>query len=149
MLQEVTNHAIPSVFPSLPSSTIKRFKECPSHLTFLLAFVPHPPMSGEEALLKVITVLDQLLQLEHSGKLDPRLSWRQNCQIIFIWTECKLHRGDDVLHKVWRLSVQTIPVPLIVLKHSEDPDLVLPGIICCAVQGSTRLWMMSQSESRQ
>ncbi|PHT46834.1 hypothetical protein CQW23_15992 [Capsicum baccatum] len=28
--------------------------------------------SGEEALMKVITLLDQLLQLEHSGKLDPR-----------------------------------------------------------------------------
>lgn len=80
----------------------KRFKECPSHLTFSFslrapssngAFTPAlksycfkltclanaslpsiiTVQSGEEALLKVITVLDQLLQLEHSGKLDPRV----------------------------------------------------------------------------
>ncbi|KAM7459980.1 hypothetical protein LguiA_036056 [Lonicera macranthoides] len=73
MLQEVTNHAIPSVFPHLHLQLESGLRSALRTLLLLLAFVPHPTMSGEEALLKVITVLDQLLQLEHSGKLDPRV----------------------------------------------------------------------------
>lgn len=54
MLQEVTNHAIPSVFPNLHLQLESGFRSALRTLLLLLAFVPHPPMVHSLPPLRVI-----------------------------------------------------------------------------------------------
>lgn len=54
MLQEVTNHAIPSVFPHLHLQLESGLRSALRTLLLLLAFVPHPPMVHSLPPLRVI-----------------------------------------------------------------------------------------------